>query len=62
MKINPGQITDLGFLMNIDSWFKTPHTWDFQTMGGMMMQNQAAQEMARENGFDVFAIGPVYVR
>jgi len=62
MKINPGQITDLGFLMNIDSWFKTPYTWDFQTMGGMMMQNQAAQEMARENGFDVFAIGPVYVR
>ena len=62
MIIDPGQTLDIGIDMNIDSWFKTPHTWDFQTMGGMMMQNQAAQEMASENGFDVFAVGPAYVR
>ena len=61
MIIDPGQTTDLGFLMNIDSWFKTPHTWDFNIMGGMMMQNQDALNAACENGFDVFAIGPAYV-
>ena len=62
IKVNPGQTTDLGLIMNIDSWFKTPHTWDFNNMGGMMMQNQDALKAACENGFDVFAIGPAYVR
>lgn len=47
-------------VMNVDSWFKTPHTWDFNHWGGMMMQNQDALNTARENGFDVFTIG--YIR
>ncbi len=46
--------------MNIDSWFKTPHTWDFNNTGGMMMQNQDALKSACENGFDVFSIGPLF--
>jgi len=46
--------------MNVDSWFKTPHTWDFNHWGGMMMQNQDAMNTAKENGFDVFTIG--YIR
>ncbi|NTV84936.1 MAG: hypothetical protein HGA23_11670 [Bacteroidales bacterium] len=62
MKVNPGQTTDIGIIMNIDNWFKTPHTWDFDDMGGMMMQNQEKLRMACENGFDVFAVGPVYER
>jgi hypothetical protein len=60
MAVDPGQTTDLGLIMNIDSWLKTPHIWDFNQMGGMMMQNQDALKAACENGFDVFTIGPVY--
>jgi len=47
-------------VMNVDSWFKTPHTWDFNLWGGMMMQNQDALNTAKENGFDVFTVG--YIR
>lgn len=58
--IIPGQTTELILTMNIESWFATPNTWDFNTMGGMMMQNQEALEAACENGRDVFSIGVVY--
>ena len=56
--IEPGEMNYLAVNMNIESWFKTPHTWDFNYWGGMMMQNQEALGTACENGFDVFAIGP----
>ena len=59
MVVNPGQTTNLGIIVNIDSWFKTPYTWDFNNMGGMMMQNQDALKAACENGYDVFSIGPL---
>jgi hypothetical protein len=52
------RMNHLAIGMDISSWFATPHTWDFNDMGGMMMQNQEAQEMAAENGFDVFFIAP----
>jgi hypothetical protein len=58
--VNPDQTTTLALFMNIDSWFKTPYTWDFNNMGGMMMQNQEKLKMACENGYDVFSIGPLY--
>jgi hypothetical protein len=60
VEVKPGQTTGLILTMNIDSWFATPNTWDFNTMGGMMMQNQAALEAACENGKDVFSIGALY--
>ena len=60
IKVNPGEITDLSLAMNIESWFKTPHTWNFNYMGGMMMQNQEKLKMACENGYDVFSIGPLH--
>jgi hypothetical protein len=58
--VKPGQTTNLILTMHIDSWFATPNTWDFNTMGGMMMQNQAAMHAACENGHDVFSIGVLY--
>ena len=58
--VKPGQTTELILTMNIESWFATPNTWDFNTMGGMMMQNQEALEAACENGRDVFSIGAIY--
>lgn len=42
--------------MNIESWFKTPHIFDFNHWGGAIMQNQAAMQTVKENGFDVFSI------
>lgn len=58
--IKPNQTANLILTMNIDSWFKTPNTWDFNTMGGMMMQDQSALHAACENGRDVFSIGALY--
>jgi hypothetical protein len=56
--VEADKMNHLAIGMDITSWFTTPHTWDFDNMGGMMMQNQEAQEMAAENGFDVFFIAP----
>jgi hypothetical protein len=41
--------------MDISSWFKTPNLWDWNTIGGSIMQNQQAMHMACENGADVFS-------
>lgn len=60
VEIKPNQTTNLILTMNIESWFKTPNTWDFNTMGVMMMQNQEAMHAACENGRDVFLIGALY--
>jgi hypothetical protein len=58
--VNPNKTTTLSLKMNIESWFKTPHIWNFNHMGGMMMQNQEALNAACENGYDVFTIHPLY--
>jgi hypothetical protein len=60
VEVHPGQTTHLVLTMNIDSWFTTPNTWDFNTMGTMMMQDQGAMHAACENGSDVFSLGVVY--
>lgn len=57
--ITAGETTNLSLVMDIDSWFQTPNTWDFDQWGGMMMQNQDAMHAACENGFDVFTIKPL---
>lgn len=46
-------------IMNIDSWFKTPHVYDHNYWGGAIMQNQEAMQMAKENGYDVFKVGTI---
>jgi hypothetical protein len=43
-------------IMNIENWFKDPHIYDFNHWGGAIMQNQPAQQMAKENGWNVFSI------
>jgi len=42
--------------MDINSWFCTPNTWDFNEWGGYIMQNQAAMKAATDNGVDVFDV------
>ena len=46
-------------IMNIDSWFKTPHIYDHNYWGGAIMQKQPAMQMVKENGFDVFQVGTI---
>ena len=42
--------------MDINSWFETPNTWDWNVMGGMIMQNQDAMHKAAINGMDAFSV------
>jgi hypothetical protein len=42
-------------IMNIESWFDSPHVWDHNKWGGAIMMNQGAMQQAKENGFDVFS-------
>lgn len=46
-------------IMNIESWFITPHIYDHNYWGGAVMQNQAAMQMIKENGADVFTVGTI---
>lgn len=45
----------LGIVMNIESWFSTPHIYNHNYWGGGIMQKQPAMQMAKENGYDVFS-------
>jgi len=42
--------------MNIEEWFEDPHVYDFNIWGGAIMQNQAAMNTAKENGWNVFSL------
>ena len=44
-------------VMNIESWFTTPHNFDFNYWGGNVMQNQQALQTIKENGHDIFTVG-----
>lgn len=41
-------------IMNINEWFKNPHTWNFNTDGNYTMGNTTAMIKLAENGKDVF--------
>jgi hypothetical protein len=56
LEISKNNTTTIKLNMSIDSWFKTPHNWNFNNWGGNVMQNQHALQTIRENGFDVFTI------
>ncbi|MCC7109327.1 MAG: hypothetical protein IT382_08575 [Deltaproteobacteria bacterium] len=48
----------LDVVMNIDEWFKNPHTWDFNSyfqIAGIMDDATKQQEL-KENGADVFTL------
>ena len=40
--------------MIIDNWFRNPNLYDFNEFGSAIMQNQAAQQLLKENGQNVF--------
>lgn len=46
----------ISIIMNIEKWFQDPHTYDHDTWGGYIMQNQNAMEIAKKNGHNVFSV------
>jgi len=54
--VKPNVLTRLEIKMNIDSWFRTPHVWNHDSIGGAIMMNQSAMNWAKENGWDVFSM------
>jgi len=52
--ISENTTTNTEITMNIESWFETPHVYDFNYWGGSIMQNEAAMQTIVENGADVF--------
>jgi len=46
----------LNLTMIIDNWFRSPNLYDFNEYGSAIMQNQAAQNVLKQNGQDVFDI------
>ncbi len=57
--VEENKIRNIEIVMNIDSWFKTPHIYDHNYWGGAIMQIQPAMQMAKGNGFDVFSAGKI---
>jgi hypothetical protein len=57
--IEENKTRQIEIIMNVDSWFKTPHIYNHNFWGGAIMQNQAAMQMAKENGYDVFSVGTI---
>jgi hypothetical protein len=42
--------------MNIEKWFEAPNVWDWNVIGGQIMQNQDAMHKACENGGNAFSV------
>ena len=61
-RVEKEKTTHIELIMNIESWFETPHVYDHNHWGGAIMQNQAAMELAKENGVDVFSVGEIKIQ
>ena len=55
VNLTSGTIHLLTVNMDIARWFETPNLWNWNVIGGMIMNNQAAMHMVHENGGDVFS-------
>lgn len=42
--------------MDIEKWFASPNVWDWNIIGGQIMQNQDAMHNAAENGANAFRV------
>ena len=54
--ISKDESTSVIIMMDVASWFDTPHVWDFDYWGGDIMQKQPAMQTGCENGRDVFSL------
>jgi hypothetical protein len=53
--ISDGDI-DIDLRMNLENWLQQPTDFDFDFYGPAIMGNQAAQEIIKQNGYNVFTI------
>jgi len=51
----PDETDTLKIVMNIENWFRDPHTYDHNEWGGDIMQKQEAMKLGCENGWNVFS-------
>ncbi len=54
-----GETKEVVIVMNVENWFTNPHEYDFDEQGAGIMNNQAAQQIAKENGNNVFSVGTI---
>lgn len=54
--IGDQELLTIAITMNLERWFSGPNIYDHNRWGGGIMQNQAAMQMVKENGCDVFSI------
>ena len=55
-EIPDGKISSFTLTMNVNNWFRDPNVYNLDEWGGAIMQNQAAQEVLRVNGKNVFSV------
>ena len=55
-EVKDSEVSKLTLTMNVNNWFREPNVYDFNEWGGAIMQNQAAQEVLKENGKNVFSV------
>lgn len=56
LEIKESQIEEAILVMNVNNWFREPNVYNFNEWGGAIMQNQAAQEVLKANGYNVFSV------
>ena len=56
LEIRESQPAEMTLVMNVNNWFRDPNVYDFNEWGGAIMQNQAAQEVLKANGHNVFSV------
>jgi len=55
-EITEEDVSSFTLTMNVNNWFRSPNVYDFNEWGGTIMQNQAAQEVLKANGKNVFSV------
>ena len=55
-EITDENVSSFTLKMNVNNWFREPNVFDLNEWGGAIMQNQAAQEVLKENGKNVFSV------
>ncbi len=60
--VNPGEKLNINLIMEVENWFQKPNTYNFDSIGGQIMQNQEAMNMIKENGNNVFSIDILTVK
>lgn len=54
--VEKDKIATLVLDMNINNWFSDPQVFDLDIWGGSIMQNQNAQLVLKQNGWNVFSV------